>query len=112
MTPNTSPSPATTTTAALQIHAYNTLAAFFNTHAAEVVEIEILPPCFEPEDGICMQDGLNIGIPKKILVLAYLEARTRFFSVKAKARAEGSSEFTKVHIHTYHTPPCVKTKTW
>ena len=31
-------------------------------------------------NGILLQDNLNIGIPKKILVLAFLRARELFFS--------------------------------
>jgi len=63
----------------LQKLAYETLSSYFYEHQDEVIEIEILPPAIEPPDGIIMQDGLSIGIPKKILVLAFLEARKRFF---------------------------------
>ncbi|KAH7125422.1 hypothetical protein B0J11DRAFT_579968 [Dendryphion nanum] len=65
---------------AMQNLAYTMLDDFFNAHKEEVVEIEILPPHIEPENGICMVDGINIGLPKKILALAYLQARQLFFS--------------------------------
>ncbi|RMZ69479.1 prenyltransferase [Pyrenophora seminiperda CCB06] len=59
--------------------AYECLAKYFQEHENETIEIEILSPAIQPPDGILMQDGLSLGVPKKILVLAYLEARQRFF---------------------------------
>lgn len=59
--------------------AYNTLTTFFTTHIDHVAEISVLPPGIEPQDGISMQEGPNLGIPKNILALAFLEARARFF---------------------------------
>jgi hypothetical protein len=58
--------------------AYRTLDAFFRLHADEVVDIEILPPAIQPPDSISLQDGLSIGIPKKILALAFVRARELF----------------------------------
>jgi len=63
----------------LQRLAFASLSDYFQEHADEVIEIEILPPTIQPPDGITMQDGLGLGVPKKILALAYLEARQRFF---------------------------------
>lgn len=68
--------------AKLQTLAYETLSRCFQEHEDDVLEIEILPPAFEPSGGILMQDGLNLGIPKKILAIAYVEARERFFKEK------------------------------
>ncbi|CAO2658644.1 Nn.00g063670.m01.CDS01 [Neocucurbitaria sp. VM-36] len=65
--------------AELQTLAYEALSKYFQEHEDEVVEIEILPPAFEPSRGILMQEGLNLGVPKKILALAYVEGRQRFF---------------------------------
>ncbi|KAJ4365148.1 hypothetical protein N0V83_008766 [Neocucurbitaria cava] len=65
--------------AKMQTVAYDTLSRCFQEHEDDVLEIEILPPVFEPLNGILMQDGLNLGIPKKILAIAYVEARQRFF---------------------------------
>jgi hypothetical protein len=65
--------------AALQKVAYESLSRYLQEHEEEVVEIEILPPAIEPPDGILMQDGLYLGVPKNILALAYVEARQRFF---------------------------------
>ncbi|KAF2642344.1 hypothetical protein P280DRAFT_467710 [Massarina eburnea CBS 473.64] len=59
--------------------AYDHLDAFFTAHQDEVVEIEILPSGFDPTDGFSMQQGIHIGIPKKVLRLAFLDARSRFF---------------------------------
>ncbi|CAA9964352.1 hypothetical protein PTMSG1_07711 [Pyrenophora teres f. maculata] len=63
----------------LQKVAYTCLSNYLQEHEDETIEIEILPPAIQPPDGILMQDGLSLGVPKKILVLAYLEARQRFF---------------------------------
>ncbi|KAI4628668.1 hypothetical protein J4E90_001980 [Alternaria incomplexa] len=65
--------------------AFASLSEYFQEHADEVIEIEILPPAIQPPDGITMQDGMSLGVPKKILALAYLEARQHFF-VHSKAR--------------------------
>jgi hypothetical protein len=63
----------------LQKLAYESLIKYFQEHVDEAVEIEILPPLIQPLDGITMQDGSSLGVPKRILALAYLEARQRFF---------------------------------
>jgi hypothetical protein len=73
----------------LQEHVYRELSAYLSLHQEEVVEIEILPSLpaendkvdtLPAPDSIFLQDGLCIGIPKKMLVLAYLESRKLFFS--------------------------------
>ncbi|CBX91932.1 hypothetical protein IAQ61_000139 [Plenodomus lingam] len=66
----------------LQVLAYERISDFFQKHADDVCEVEILPPAIQPRDGVSLQDGLNLGIPKKALALAYLEARRRFFDSK------------------------------
>ena len=63
----------------LQAQAYSALNNFFSAHESEVVEIEMLPPAIQPTDGLLMQDGLNLGVPKKVLVAAYVKARQLFF---------------------------------
>jgi hypothetical protein len=63
----------------LPAQAYSALNNFFSAHESEVVEIEILPPAIQPTDGLLMQDGLNLGVPKKVLVAAYVKARQLFF---------------------------------
>ncbi|KAF2794916.1 protein prenylyltransferase [Melanomma pulvis-pyrius CBS 109.77] len=72
----------------LQDQAYDALSEFFSVHEDEVVEIEILPPAIQPTDGLLMMDGLNVGVPKKILVLAYVKARQLFF---ASIQVDGTS---------------------
>ena len=59
--------------------AYDALNDFFKAHEDVTVEIEILPSALAPTDTLILQDGINIGIPKKVLVQAYLNARTIFF---------------------------------
>ncbi|KAF2662246.1 hypothetical protein K491DRAFT_700524 [Lophiostoma macrostomum CBS 122681] len=63
----------------LQYQAYEELNGFFSNCEDHVVEIAILPPAIEPPDGFLMRDGSNVGISKKILALAFVEARQRFF---------------------------------
>lgn len=64
----------------LQKQACFTLTEFFKEHQDEVPEIEILPDAMQPPEGIVMQDGLSIGVPKKILALAFVEAKKLFFA--------------------------------
>lgn len=82
-----------TPVAKLQAQAYEALNDYFNAHQKKIIEIEILPPAIEPPDGILMQDGCNLGIPKKILALALIEGRRRFFNNELRA---SKLEATKV----------------
>lgn len=63
----------------LSSRAYEALNKYFTENQDEVIEIAILPPAIEAPDGVLMHEGLNLGIPKKTLVSAFLEARRRFF---------------------------------
>ena len=63
-----------------QQHVYESLSRYFDEHENEVIEIEILPPAIQPPDGMLMQDGSGLGIPKQILALAFLTARQIFFA--------------------------------
>ncbi|KAF1967632.1 protein prenylyltransferase [Bimuria novae-zelandiae CBS 107.79] len=67
----------------LQPLTYTALNAYLTAHAHEVVEIEILPPALEPSDSLLLEDGANLGLPKKVLALAYVHARHVFFENKA-----------------------------
>ena len=62
----------------LQRKAYDVLNKYFSDHEDEVLNIEMLPPAFPPPDGICMQEELNLGLPREILALAFIEARRIF----------------------------------
>ncbi|OCK85382.1 hypothetical protein K432DRAFT_431648 [Lepidopterella palustris CBS 459.81] len=62
-----------------QDQAYNTLCEFFKANEDAVVEIEVLPSALSPADSLVLQDGVNIGIPKTLLVQAYLKAHSLFF---------------------------------
>ncbi|USP76537.1 uncharacterized protein yc1106_03811 [Curvularia clavata] len=66
----------------LQKLAYASLTRYFQDHENEVVEIEILPPGVQPPDGVLMHEGLHLGVSKKALVLAFMEARQQFFTNK------------------------------
>ncbi|KAI9674363.1 MAG: hypothetical protein M1829_003765 [Trizodia sp. TS-e1964] len=54
---------------------YAQITDFFNGHAGRLLEIEILPSSFTTT----LIDGPNIGIPKGVLVAAFLAARKIFF---------------------------------
>ncbi|KAF2736433.1 hypothetical protein EJ04DRAFT_416587, partial [Polyplosphaeria fusca] len=59
--------------------AFQVLDDYLTLHEDEVVEIEMLPPALQPMDGsFILHEGLNVGIPKETLVLAYLAARSYF----------------------------------
>lgn len=64
----------------LQGRGYNALNDYFTEHQDEIVEIEILSPAIRPPDGVLMQDGLNIGVPKTVLALAFVRAKQLFFA--------------------------------
>ncbi|KAJ4357723.1 uncharacterized protein N0V89_002299 [Didymosphaeria variabile] len=66
----------------LQELAYSTLNNYFTNHSHETLEIEILPPALLPEHSLILEDGANLGVPKKTLALAFAHARHRFFLYK------------------------------
>jgi hypothetical protein len=67
---------------------YESLSRYFDEHENEVVEIEILPPAIQPTEGVLMQDGTSLGIPKKALVLAFLAARQTFFDNRSNSQLD------------------------
>ena len=71
-----------------QQHVYESLCRYLDEHENEVIEIEILPPALAPTDGVLMQDGSSLGIPKKALALAFLAARRIFFDNKDNDRLD------------------------
>jgi len=71
----------------LKAIAYERLSSYLQEHEDHVCEIEVLPPAVQPPDGVLIHDGLNLGVPKKILVLAYVEARRRFLHHKDRSHS-------------------------
>jgi hypothetical protein len=67
-------------TAKLQVRAYEALGGYLEDNHKKILEIEILPPAIKPPNGLFLQDGLNLGVPKKILALAFVEARKVFMA--------------------------------
>ncbi|EKG21927.1 Protein prenyltransferase [Macrophomina phaseolina MS6] len=60
--------------------AYAVLNKFFTRHQEDVVEIEVLPPALAPPDGsVTLEDGLCIGVPKRVLAAAFVAACSIFF---------------------------------
>jgi hypothetical protein len=76
----------------LQKLAYASLSKYFQEHENEVVEIAILPPAIQPPDGVLMQEGLSLGLSKKALTLAYVEAREQFFANKQSSDPSSTSQ--------------------
>lgn len=89
-----------------QEQAYTAIKCVFDKHEYEVLEIEILPKAFAPVDGsLLVVDGLCIGIPKAVLVHAFLHARAIFsrrhekeidHDVRTASTLTLSSSWTKV----------------
>lgn len=85
--------------AGLQKQAYEALNDYFQEHENDIVEVEILPPAIQSSNGLLMQDGLSLGVPKKILALAYVEARQKFFENRnATGCAVTAQQATKVML--------------
>lgn len=83
----------------LQVLAFENLNQYFKDHENETVQIEILPPALEPLGGISLQDGVNLGVPKKTLALAYVEARQQFFASDSLGNDPNSAlQATKVML--------------
>ncbi|KAJ8111854.1 hypothetical protein OPT61_g5647 [Boeremia exigua] len=74
-----------------QQHAYESLCRYLDEHEHEVIEIEILPPALEDPAGALLQDGTNLGIPKKLLVSAFLAARHIFFDNKNNSQTDSKA---------------------
>ncbi|OCL01423.1 hypothetical protein AOQ84DRAFT_9328 [Glonium stellatum] len=80
-------------------HAYDALNDFFKAHENIVVEIEILPSALVSDDTLLLQDGINIGITKKVLAQAYLKARTVFFLQDGSSPSEALAfEATRIML--------------
>ncbi|KAL5428040.1 hypothetical protein PMIN04_000985 [Paraphaeosphaeria minitans] len=90
-------SPPPTQHAQLQELAYNALNHYFRAHPDLTPEIEVLPPAFEPTDALILEDGANLGVPKKILALAFVHARRLFF---AHHKLDGFTAQTTTHDAT------------
>jgi hypothetical protein len=59
--------------------AYNALKCLFDEYHEHTLEIEILPPAIAPPDkSFFIQEEFSVGIPKKVLVSAFLRAREVF----------------------------------
>lgn len=66
--------------------AFDVLDDFFRRHQDDVVEIEVLPPAIAPPDGsLILEDGLCIGVPKKVLAAAFVVACSVFFEKRVEA---------------------------
>lgn len=83
-----------------QQYAYESLCRYFDEHENEVIEIEVLPPAIEPPDGILLQDGSSLGIPKKVLAFAFLAARRAFFDNRDTSLTDPKVLYTQNHIQS------------
>lgn len=68
--------------------AYESLCCYLDKHENEVLEIEILPPAITPPNGLLLEDGSSLGVPKKVLAVAFLEARRAFFDNKDNSQTD------------------------
>jgi hypothetical protein len=59
--------------------AYDALERMFSGNVDKVLDIEILPSSADVPDGqLFFEDELGVGIPKKVLVAAFVKARDIF----------------------------------
>lgn len=71
--------------------AYEAIVNAFESHQNLALELEILPSAVAvPEGKLILQDGRCIGIPKKVLVHAFIRARGLFF--KCSSHRSGTRE--------------------
>lgn len=67
-------------------HAYRIVSDFFQRHRRDVVEIEVLPPAIAPPSGSpVLEDGLCLGVPKRLLAAAFIAACSIFFDKRASS---------------------------
>lgn len=84
--------------------AYESLCCYLDKHENEVLEIEILPPAITPPNGLLLEDGSSLGVPKKVLAVAFLEARRAFFDNRDNSQTD-----PKVYQLLLLGSPCVPT---
>jgi hypothetical protein len=93
----------------LESRAYDALASIFEQNQNSV-EIEILPPALTPTDGrLIVQDkpvaGKSfVGIPKKVLVLAFLKARDFFLRGRSAGNSTSEKSLTATAIILLYDP--------
>lgn len=82
--------------------AYNALERMFSVNIDRVLDIEILPSSADVPDGqLFFEDELGVGIPKKVLVAAFVKAREVFAarSINTNDRIyQVSSDSSIIHI--------------
>lgn len=88
--------------------AYESLCCYLDKHENEVLEIEILPPAITPPNGLLLEDGSSLGVPKKVLAVAFLEARRAFFDNKNNSQTD-PKVFTLL-LGSPCVPTCSSTK--
>jgi len=86
--------------------AYDALSAHLTLHQDSILEIEILPPAFSPADNTFLHEGTHLGLTKPFLILAFLEARTQFFSALKDADLLSAVSHLPSKQNTYS---CVQT---
>ncbi|KAK8218666.1 hypothetical protein IWZ01DRAFT_538255 [Phyllosticta capitalensis] len=70
---------------AMQLRAYNALVDVFNKYDSRTIQIEILPPAISPPEGSLLledEEEGSVGIPKAVLLSAFLAARKVFFDTR------------------------------
>lgn len=93
----------------LESRAYDALASVFEQHQNSV-EIEILPSALTPTDGrLIVQDKpaagkTFVGIPKKVLVLAFLKARGFFLQGRRAGNSTSEKTLTATAIILLYDP--------
>lgn len=70
--------------------AYDALERMFSANIDKVLDIEILPSSVDVPNGqLFFEDELGVGIPKKVLVTAFVNAREIFAARSNNASDDG-----------------------
>lgn len=81
-----------------QYAAYDALERLFSDNIDKVLDIEVLPSSVLVPDGqLFFEDELGVGIPKKVLVAAFVKARELFAARSANVNDQSYQVSPRVH---------------
>jgi hypothetical protein len=84
----------------VQNAAYDALERIFSANIDKVLDIEILPSSANVPDGqLFFEDELGVGVPKKVLVAAFVRAREIFAARSTNANDRSYSVSSGIQHH-------------
>lgn len=82
--------------------AYDALERIFSANIDRVLDIEILPSSADVPDGqLFFEDELGVGIPKKMLVAAFVQAR-EIFAARSTNANDQSYQVSRFQHDVYY----------